>query len=367
MSTPTNGDTMNSATIDRQTPRAAPATGKAPAGMWWVAWRQHRLAILSSLALMAATAVVLVSFRLVFDSWLDTLGGRSHYLTCMSSDGSDTRSRGCAAVWSAGDPARQVWFGIRVWLIALPGLVGALVGAAVFARERERRTLIFSLTQSVSRTRWYWTKCAVVITPLTAGMIVVGLLTEWAADAYGTGAWPPVDVPTFQLQGLVPALIIVLVLGISLGAGTFFRSMLPALIFALALSAVAVVGIDYLGYPQLVPHNRLVAPPTVGYIEVPPGSLIVASGYLKRNGEPGFPEACPVPPGLDWAKNPDEAGLLSERAWVACINSQGLTKYVDYLDVSQRTRLTATLAGISILLSGAFLAVGGLRLRRRIL
>jgi len=114
--------------------------GKAPGGMWWVAWRQHRAQLAISLGLLVALALAWVVFRLALVSRLAELTG-----------GDDTR---CASIEPPNGPssdycpeqaydAVQAEFGImwgllRLGMLALPLVLGAFVGAPLFAREFEQ-------------------------------------------------------------------------------------------------------------------------------------------------------------------------------------------------------------------------------------
>lgn len=352
MTDTTTGSTMTSTPVAPQQESAATTDGRGPTGMWWVAWRQQRFAILAALALMAIAVAALITFRLSFAARIQTWGGTAFYEHCRS--GAEDTVRRCSGLMGDLFPLDEWWTTIRVGLIGLPGVVGVLTGAVVFSREQERGTHVYAFTQSVSRSRWYWTKCTVLILPLTTGMMVVGLLTEWAADVYGPCAWDPLETPAFQLYGVVPACLTILVLGVSLAAGAFVKSALPAVVLALALSTCAAGGVGYLGYLDIPFSDRVVGAPLEDtQARIPAGAIALDEGFFGADGEPRPGGPCP-----DGLGDPGD-----NNSYAQCLESLGITgRYTDYVYGS---RLTPTLAVISLLLAGAFLTAGSIRIRRR--
>lgn len=367
MTDTTTGSTMTSTPVAPQQESTTTTDGCGPTGMWWVAWRQQRLAIVASLGLMTIGGLTVIFFRLVFAARIQSWGGSDVFLRCTTGVGTgDYPATSCRSVFDGRIALQPWWTVIRAYLIALPGVIGVLAGAAVFSRERERRTHVFALTQSVSRARWYWTSCVVLIVPLTVGMAAVGLLTEWSSAIWGPNAWWVIDAPTFQTFGFVPAILTLMAVGISLAVGTFLRSTLAAVVVTLGLTLVAVGGGGYLGYPNLVTPQRItVAPTQDSYQLVPTGALHGEEGYLGPDGAPVDVEPCPTPDSLNDVGAEDAAAVAS-RAFADCLASQGVTaRYSDYVDPSQRTPLTINLAGISLLIAGASLTAGSIRIRRR--
>lgn len=368
MTDTTQGTPMTNTPVAPQQESAATTDGRGPTGMWWVAWRQHRTLVLVELGLMAVAALALITFRLVFAARIEAWGGSEVFLRCTTGTGPDAYpAERCLAVFRGRDALGEWWTVIRALLIALPGVVGVPAGATTFAGERERRTHVFALTQSVGRARWYWTSGVVLIVPLTAGMIVVGLLTEWSSAIWGPRAWWIIDAPTFQTFGLVPAVLTLMAVGISLAVGTFLRSTLAAVVLALGLTVVAVGGVGYLGYPDLVTPRRIATDPRVDayQLDVPMGALRGEEGYLDAAGDTVEVRSCPEPDILDTV-DPETANTIISDAFFDCLASQGVTaRYSDYVDPVQRTPLTINLAGLSLLIAGASLAGGFVRIRRR--
>lgn len=94
------------------TEAVAPArdlSGRAPGGMWWVAWRQQRILVLAGLGLILVLAAAMVVLRLIHDA--RPPAGPDH-------------------------PADiRVWLWLRLSLLVLPIGLGALGGRRSSARS----------------------------------------------------------------------------------------------------------------------------------------------------------------------------------------------------------------------------------------
>ncbi|WP_420124521.1 hypothetical protein [Nakamurella sp.] len=312
-------------------------TGRAPGGMWWVAWRQHRTLVLAGLGLIVALAVAMVIFRLIYDT--RPPGGPDY-------------------------PAdNRFWLWLRLSLLVLPVGLGALGGATVVGPERERGTVLFAVSQSVSRPRWYWTKCAVVTVPLTLGMLALGLVAEWVVTAPGLEPWSPLAVPDFQVIGAVPAILTLLAFGVGVPAGALLRSLAAAMSVALVVGTVLVGALGYGAYLDLVPPVHVVTPSTAPDQAGPVGAYQVGFGYLDAAGQTVAYPACPVQSQTMEAGPPSDP----EAWWRQCLVEAGVVaSYADYVLADQRTRLTLTLAAIGAAIAAAGLGLGRRRVSRRV-
>lgn len=97
--------------------------GRGPRGMWWVAWRQHRLAVLVSLSAAAVLAGAYLIFGLTFRSALATADLTPQF--CEDQWGSSYD--GCAGAWARVTGYGTAWAVLRVPMLVLPVLVGVLV------------------------------------------------------------------------------------------------------------------------------------------------------------------------------------------------------------------------------------------------
>ena len=107
--------------------------------MAWVTWRQHRAALAGVAVFLGALAVYL---------WLSGLQMHHSYATACH----PASSLACAMNFT-GRYAVSVNI-IRVFLQAVPALIGAFAGAPVLARELETGTFRFAWTQGFGRWRW---------------------------------------------------------------------------------------------------------------------------------------------------------------------------------------------------------------------
>lgn len=313
---------------------ARPLAGRAPGGMWWVAWRQHRTLVLSGLGLMLVVAVAMVVFRLIYDA---RPPGGSRY---------------------ADD--NRFWLWLRLSLVVLPVGLGALGGTMVVGPERERGTTVFAFSQGVGRSRWYWTKCAVVVAPLTMGVLALGLLAQWVVTAPGLEPWSPFAVPDFQTNGTVPAILTLIAFGVGVPAGALLRSLAAALSLAFVLATVVTAALGYGAYVDLAPHDRVVTPVAQAYGVLPEGGYQVGYGYLDAAGRTVPVPSCPFDVG------PSGSQADGDAAWQRCLTGAGVVaSYVEYVAADRRTQVTLSLAGLGTVIAAAGFTLGWWRVRRR--
>lgn len=199
--------------------------------MTWLAWRQQRAHVLAILGVTAFTALVLVLAR------LGEMGSVAH------------------ASYSL----------LALVLLAAPPLLGAFAGAAVFGPDFERGTHALTLTQSVSRDRWWATKLLVTGVPLALCALVTGLAARWIIAGAGQSAGSsPLLGPLFQIQGVVPVGYALVVFAAAALLGLLLGNALLAAVGALLLHAplalVSLLGLRrYYASPLVVPEEQLPA------------------------------------------------------------------------------------------------------------
>jgi hypothetical protein len=110
--------------------------------MPWLTWRQHRWALIGSLALTA----LLVSWLLCVSHDMTTL-----YNQCRETHCSKNTPKG-SVLWAGNGPILQAE--ILVLIVQYtPLLIGVFVGVPVLSREYEQRTLLLAWSQDVSPMR----------------------------------------------------------------------------------------------------------------------------------------------------------------------------------------------------------------------
>jgi hypothetical protein len=149
--------------------------------MIWVTWRQHRAQALACLILFAALTAVAVGFGIPMHSAFGTDG----LPACLAHSG----GAGCVPAltsfvnrFARGGPGSAL---LSVLLLAVPGMLGAVVGATLLGRELELGTWRLAWSQSVPRTRWLVTRLGLV----TGGLVVFG----GAVSAVMTWYYRPLD------------------------------------------------------------------------------------------------------------------------------------------------------------------------------
>ena len=146
--------------------------------MIWVTWRQHRAQAIACLVVFCVLAV----FALIVGTWMRTRFTSDGIPACLARSG----GTGCPAditsfVNQFNHGLSQI---ISVPLLAIPGLLGIVVGAPLLGGELERGTWRLAWTQTVPRSRWLAAKLGLV----TGGLIVFGVAVTAAFEAVVTPA-----------------------------------------------------------------------------------------------------------------------------------------------------------------------------------
>jgi hypothetical protein len=214
----------------------------------WITWRQHRVALAGSAALLAAIAIYLM-----------ILGQKIHhayaaYAACRSAGSAQCASLAESftsyygsqqgSVATSGINAQTVPF----LLLAVPVLLGVFVGAPALARELESGTFRFAWTQGAGRARWLIARLVPLAVMLTAAAYGISALFSWYEGPfiqYGiTGKFP------MQLFGTM---------GVAFAAWTLFSFALAAFLGALLRRTVIAMAASLadrrLGPGELV-HER---------------------------------------------------------------------------------------------------------------
>ncbi|TWP52679.1 hypothetical protein FKR81_10290 [Lentzea tibetensis] len=127
--------------------------------MTWLAWRQQRATVVTIAALLMLCAITVLILEIRTSGLVEATQGEPEFF--------------------AG--YRDAFGAANGLIFVLPVLLGAFVGAPLFAREREQRTHVLALTQSVSRTRWLTTKTAMAAgSALAATGLYQALYLWWA-------------------------------------------------------------------------------------------------------------------------------------------------------------------------------------------
>jgi hypothetical protein len=194
--------------------------------MIWVTWRQHRAQAIACLALL----LVLAAFAVAVGTWMRTTFSDDGLPGCLARTG----GAGCpAAITSFVDEFSHgaSSTAISLPLIAIPGLLGLIVGAPLLGQELERGTWRLAWTQTVPRARWLAAKLGLV----TGGLVLFGAAVTAAMTWYHA----PLDQVTARIEpvpfggeGLTFTASLLCSFGLAVLAGLLLRNVIGAMVAA---------------------------------------------------------------------------------------------------------------------------------------
>lgn len=229
---------MSTATLEREsvTDRDA-GPRRLLHGMTWLVWRQHRGALWTGLALVAALAVTAVLLRNGAVAYQ-----AAHGIAGCPLMGGPER---CSTRLEVIEEYRGLYSTpLRLLLaavLALPFLGGLFVGAPLVARELESDTHRLVWAQGITRERWLLHKLALPMGALMAGTGVAAWFGSWALEGAGQATIGLYWYSPTAFVSTGPAVLGYAALGVALGAmaGTLTRRTLPAMVLTLgAMGAV---------------------------------------------------------------------------------------------------------------------------------
>lgn len=314
--------------------------------MTWLVWRRQRAALLLAAVLVAATVVVLVAARLVLEARAASVGASA----CLTDPAMDCTTPG---------PARELYESFRLghrylrfWLWGLAPLLGLIAAATLFARETEERTVVFALTQSVGRARWWTTNVVAALLPALAGALLLTLTTGWALTPFGVlyrqGRIEPLD---FEVHGIWPLTAVLVTFSLAALFGLVVRSSI-AVVVATVLCWIAVLSALLYTRYDILPSSVLTIPISeyTGTFDIDgmPGDLV----YLDANGSVIPLRAV----GADCGPRED---------YVSCLERSGVSSVeLQYQPESNFWPLQAIQSGLAVVLSAALLGGSYARVRR---
>jgi hypothetical protein len=193
--------------------------------MAWVTWRQHRVQLVTGLAILAGLALA----ALVTGLPIRAAYHRHALASCLPPA---TRS-GCDII--VRHFRSQYGDGVVVarYLVLLPALVGLFVGAPLLARELEQRTYRLAWTQTVTRRRWLLSKTLLLSLAVAVGAAALSGLVMWWRHPFDSldGRMSPSG---FEIEGIVVPAYAVFALVVGILAGAVLRRSIPAMSAALA-------------------------------------------------------------------------------------------------------------------------------------
>jgi hypothetical protein len=231
-----------------------------------VAWLQARVQILVAAGALAIVAVVVLA-----------TGPHLHHVY-------DANVAHCAARGNCDlaqpaflrlDKTLYSWLGGLALLV--PGILGIFWGPQLVARELETGTFRLAWTQSVSRTRWFACKLAVVGLSAMAVAGLLSLMISWWASPLDTVRADRFSAPLFDERGIVMIGYAAFAFMLGVTAGIVIRRTVPAM----ATTLVAFVAAKLVVIQGIRPKFMTA---TVRSVALDPAS----TGFGQRNSGPVF-------------------------------------------------------------------------------
>ena len=285
--------------------------------MIWAAFRLQRLQLLTLLGLLVAGSVTVVLLRAnMIDFFTST-----RLSECLAPTG-----RKCPASQEALDAFASTWGDLflvaRVVIVALPALIGVFVGAPLFAQELEQGTHVLAFTQSVSRTRWMFSKLVVALVPSLVVLVVLQYLVWWwltAAGVLGPRGNGSFHVLNFGVDHVSPVGYALFAFMLGTFVGAVSRRTLVAMTVGLGVFVAARVALTGL-VNRWVPSERRETPVVSDVDLSQGGGLWLGSGWLDTAGQVLSRERSAE---LTKACKP---GTDTQEAFLACVQQSGVAK-----------------------------------------
>ena len=319
-----------------------PAIRATSPRMWQAAWRQHRFWVGGIVALVATGGLALAAIVLLIPS-------------CASTTWWETPGATCEV-----EPARTLWGLYQLALLFLPLVAGAVLGAVTFGPDKEHRTHIYALTQSVTRTRWWTIKVLTVAAPGFIAAALLGIATLWIVDgASDSIIWAPrLTWPGFDILALIPATRFLVAFAAAAAAALLWRTV-GGVVTGMVVAGVVVAGTTLL-QPLVVQHTRELIPIQTwwndrsGYATESPGGMSSAynwGGYADSEG-------CNV--------DMSTLSCPENTIPVDCMQEAGVVYRVEiYVPDSEYPQMMLIVSGLNLIIAVSLLAAGAQTLRRR--
>ena len=277
--------------------------------MIWVTWRQHRAQAIACLAVFAALAAPAIAFGLQMRAAF----GDDGLPACLARSG----GAGCPAVITSFVDrfAHGISSAMTVPLLAVPGMLGVVVGAPLLGRELERGTWRLAWSQTVPRTRWLVTKLGLV----TGGLVVFGA----AVTAVMVWSRAPLWRVTSRLQpiplngdGLTFTASLLCAFGLAVLAGLLLRNTIAAIVVAYIAWEIPTTVVTLMGGPIHLPAPsvvRIACPagcPGASVGAVPPVTGHLGDDVLSVTRSGGQLVVSYLPASRFWTEQLIQAGLF---------------------------------------------------------
>jgi ABC-type transport system involved in multi-copper enzyme maturation permease subunit len=217
----------------------------------WLAWRQHRQQALAGAIGLGLVAVFLLLTHAGIASNFRSSGLQS----CLASPGRD-----CGQLSDQFDQQYRGLQFLAALFLVIPVLVGLFWGAPLVAREIEQGTYRLVWTQSVTRTRWYWTKLALIAGTVAVGAAAFAELVTWWSAIFVRVHDNRFTPGIFDFRGIVPIAYVLFGLALGVLVGTLVRRTLPAMAATLGGFIAVRVLVDLFVRPHYMAAKTATSP-----------------------------------------------------------------------------------------------------------
>jgi hypothetical protein len=346
--------------------------------MTWLLWRQYRMQAAIAAGLLAAFALLLLVTGVQMASqWHSALSA------C-------TADHSCSSLANSLSLGNHAVYDLTIFSLAVPGVIGLLIGAPAVAGEVETGAVNFAWTQSVTRGRWLMAKAGwLLLAAAVWGGCVSALVTWWSGprNALYGNALQPND---FDMQGIVPVAYALFGMALGIAAGALLRRTLPAIAVTLAgFVAVRVV------IAQVVRAHYMTAVTTYysvsGNWRPASGSWVLGGGVVDKSGQViavpdivvnqgGVPNVIQGVPVSDLSaackalipaavrtmtRATPNGGRLPMSHLASCIASAGFRQFTSYQPISRYWAFQSIETAIFLALAAALVALGFAVVHRR--
>ena len=317
----------------------------------WVTWRQHRIALAGVAALLGAWALYLV-----------LAGSSLHHAYAAAVACHPASSLVCVnIIGNFNDTYSPTAVAVTAMLQAVPGLIGAFVGAPVLAREMETGTFRYAWTQGFGRWRWALGKLILLAVAVAAAAGAFSVLFSWYFQPFfAEGQQNPIAPLVFDLRGVAFAAWTLAAFAIGALAGMLIRRVVPAIAATLAVYA----GLALAAGNFLRPHY--LTPLVTSSLKLPATAWVVSQWWTK-GGRFAFAGRFPPDNVVRQICPPSAMGFgkVGPEPLAQCVVRHGYTQWTSYQPASRFWPFQWIEGGWLLALSVLLIAVTVWLVRRR--
>lgn len=203
--------------------------------MIWITWRQHRSEIIPGgvLFLLVLLCLLITGSHIATEAHLSGFDSCfAHPTSCASLPAQGTLE---TFILNQAFGSPVLYNAFQLALLALPLLAGMFLGVQVVARELEEETYRLAWTQSLSRTRWFLSKTALLaVTLLVPSCILYAVFSWWKVPVLLASS-NPWSYDSYDVWGIVALAYMLFALVLGLCAGTLLRKTVPAMAVTLVI------------------------------------------------------------------------------------------------------------------------------------